>query len=112
MEFIVLGYDGADEGAAERRLAVRDAHLRGARAGFEAGTWRYAAGILDDEGRTIGSMIVCDFPSRQDLEDQWLAKEPYVLGSVWHEIRIHRAWVAPFRPSRAHVAPGNDTPGQ
>jgi uncharacterized protein YciI len=97
MQFIVLGYDGEDEGAVERRRAVREAHLRGARAGFEAGSWSYAAAILDDEGGMIGSLIVCEFPSRRDLEEQWLAKEPYVLGDVWREIQIHRAQVAPLR---------------
>ena len=31
MQFIVIAYDGTDEGALERRLAVRDAHLKSAK---------------------------------------------------------------------------------
>ena len=96
MQFIVVAYDGTDEGALERRLAAREAHLKSARELFESGKWLYAAGILDDDGKMIGSMIVCDFPSRDELERQWLKKEPYVTGNVWKKIDINRAQVAPF----------------
>ena len=96
MQFIVIAYDGTDEGALERRLAVREAHLESAKKMFESGKWLYAAGILDDNGKMIGSMIVCDFPSRDELEE-WLKVEPYVVGEVWREINVNRAQVAPFR---------------
>src|SRR4051812_23280540 len=32
MQFLITAYDGTDEGALERRMAVREAHLVGARA--------------------------------------------------------------------------------
>jgi uncharacterized protein YciI len=96
MQFIVLGYDGTDEGALDRRMAVRDDHLKSAGHLFEQGKWLYAAGILDDEGKMIGSMIVCDFPSRDALQSEWLKHEPYVTGGVWEKIEIRRAAVAPF----------------
>ena len=51
--------------------------------------------ILDDEGKMIGSVITCDFPSQKEL-DEWLKKEPYVIGKVWEKIEIKRAQVAPF----------------
>jgi hypothetical protein len=41
-------------------------------------------------------MIVCDFPSRDELEEQWLKNEPYVTGNVWKKIEVNRAHVAPF----------------
>jgi len=99
MQFIVIAYDGADEKALERRLAVREAHLKSARQMFDSGKWLYAAGILDDDGKMIGSMIICDFPSRDELE-QWLKVEPYVVGEVWKEIKVNRAQVAPFRAGK------------
>jgi uncharacterized protein YciI len=43
----------------------------------------------------IGSMIVCDFPSREELEE-WLKEEPYVVGNVWKKINVNRAQVAPL----------------
>jgi uncharacterized protein YciI len=96
MQFIVIAYDGMDEGALERRLAVREAHLESAKKMFDSGKWLYAAGILDDDGKMIGSMIICDFSSRDELEQQWLKEEPYVVGEVWKEINVNRAQVAPF----------------
>jgi uncharacterized protein YciI len=95
MQFIVVAYDGTDEGALDRRLAVRDAHLKSAKEMFESGKWLYAAGILNDDGKMIGSMIVCEFASRDELE-QWLKVEPYVTGNVWKKVDVNRAQVAPF----------------
>ena len=99
MQFIVTAYDGTDEKALERRLAVREAHLKSARQMFASGKWLFAAGILNDDGKMIGSMIVCDFPSRGELE-QWLKEEPYVVGDVWKQINVNRAQVAPFCAGR------------
>lgn len=96
MQFIVTGYDGKDENALERRMAAREAHLGMAEKMHKAGRWLYAAAILDDHEKMTGSVIVCDFDSRQDLESQWLDKEPYILGKVWEKVEISRAKVAPF----------------
>ncbi len=96
MQFIVIAYDDVDERAIERRLAARDAHLKQAKEMFDKGRWLYAAGILNDDGKMIGSMIVCDFPSRNELEEQWLKNEPYIIGNVWKKIEVNRAQVAPF----------------
>jgi uncharacterized protein YciI len=100
MQFVVIAYDGTDEGALERRMAAREAHLKSAKELFEEGKWLYAVGILNDEGKPIGSMIVCDFASRDELEQQWLNDEPYVVGNVWKEIKINRAQGAPFNPGK------------
>jgi uncharacterized protein YciI len=96
MQFIVIAYDGIDAEAPHRRAAVREDHLNLAQHMQAAGHWLYAAAILNDDGQMIGSMIVCDFPSLQDLENQWLKREPYIQGDVWREIEVNRAQVAPF----------------
>jgi uncharacterized protein YciI len=96
MQFVLIAYDGIDEGALGRRLAAREAHLKQGKELHEAGKWLYAAGLLDDGGKMIGSMIVCEFPSREEMEKQWLSREPYIAGKVWQKIAIHRAQVAPF----------------
>jgi uncharacterized protein YciI len=93
MHFVLVAYDGTDQGAMDRRMAVREAHLTLAQEMIESGQWLYACGIQDDEERLIGSMIVCDFASRDEMEDQWLKREPYVVGDVWRTIKIHRALV-------------------
>jgi uncharacterized protein YciI len=95
MQFLVVAYDGTDAGALERRLKVREAHLKSAQEMYDNGKWLYATAILNDDGKMIGSMIVCEFPSRDELE-QWLKEEPYVVGNVWQKIEVNRAQVAPF----------------
>jgi uncharacterized protein len=96
MQFIVLGYDGTDEGALERRMAVREDHLKLFRETVAKGKFLFGSAILSDEGKMIGSLIVCDFPSREALEEEWLKSEPYVVGDVWRRIEITRAQVPPF----------------
>ncbi|MBU1700389.1 MAG: hypothetical protein KJ970_08580 [Candidatus Eisenbacteria bacterium] len=96
MQFIVIAYDGTDDQALERRLASREIHLEQAKEMFKSGKWLYAAGILDDGGKMVGSMIICDFPSRAELQEEWLNHEPYVIGDVWDRIEINRAQVPPF----------------
>ena len=96
MQFIVIGYDGTDEQAVGRRMAVREEHLKTAKAMYESGKLLYAAGILNDEGVMTGSMIVCDFPSREAMEEEWLKTEPYILGDVWKKTEIKRCQTAPF----------------
>ncbi len=96
MQFIVTGHDGTDENALDRRMAARENHLAMAEKMHKTGQWLYAAAMLNDEGAMCGSMIVCEFDSRQALESEWLDKEPYVLGKVWETIDIVQAKVAPF----------------
>jgi len=96
MQFIVIAYDGTDDKALARRLAARNAHLKSAEEMHDNGTLLYAAGILNDSGSMIGSMIICDFPSRAELEERWLKTEPYVIGKVWEKYSVNRAQVAPF----------------
>jgi len=96
MHFIVLGYDGKDEKALERRMSVREEHLKKGKELLDMGKWLYAAGMLDEEGKMIGSMIVCDFASKKDLEKEWLNTEAYVVGNVWEKIKIINAQVPPF----------------
>jgi uncharacterized protein len=50
--------------------------------------------ILDETDKMVGSVYVCDFESRQEL-DQWLKNEPYVTGNVWQQIEVHKCRVGP-----------------
>ena len=98
MQFLVLGYDGDDEGALGRRMGVREAHLSRADELTDGGNLLYAAAILDDAERMAGSMMVLDFPSRAEL-DAWLASEPYVTGDVWRRVEVRACRPGPrFQP--------------
>ncbi len=96
MQFIVTGYDGKDEDALDRRMAARDAHLKGAKEMADNGKWLYAAAILNDDGQMAGSVIVCEFESKEIMEKEWLDSEPYILGKVWEKVEITRAQVPPL----------------
>jgi uncharacterized protein YciI len=94
MQFIVIAHDGKDRNALKRRMKVRVDHLKFADEMFKKGRWLYASALLDDDDNMNGSMIVCDFDSREQLEEEWFDKEPYILGDVWEEITITKARVA------------------
>lgn len=87
MQFLVIGKDGKDKKAMERRTAVRGAHLKLGDEMEASGERWYGCVMLDDSGKMIGSMAVKDFPSEKGLQE-WLKNEPYVVGKVWKKIEI------------------------
>lgn len=89
MQFLVIGKDGKDEKAMERRMAVREAHLKLGDEMEASGERWYGCVMLDDNGKMIGSMAVMDFPSEKEL-NEWLKKEPYVVGKVWQTIEVYK----------------------
>jgi uncharacterized protein YciI len=94
MQFLILGYDGTDEFALQRRLEVRQAHIELGDTLRDSGNMLYAAAMLNDEGVMCGSMIVVEFETREEV-DSWLEQEPYVTGGVWEKIDIRPCQVGP-----------------
>ena len=94
MRFIVIGRDGSDGGALERRTAARDAHLTLGDEYLEKGNFLAAIALLNEEQQMCGSVMLVDFPSRTEL-NSWLEVEPYVTGHVWKNIEIYDAKVGP-----------------
>jgi uncharacterized protein len=95
MQFMVLAYDGTDDGALERRLQARPAHLAGAEKMAADGRLVYAAALLNDAEQMTGSLMVLDVPSRDDI-DRWLEDEPYIRGDVWRDISVVPCRTAPW----------------
>lgn len=95
MQFMITGYDGSDEGAYERRLAVREKHLKGVEVISKEGKLLYAAAILDDNEKMIGSMMILELDSRNEV-DEYLKAEPYVTGKVWEKIEVKPCKVPPM----------------
>lgn len=94
MQFIVIARDGNDPGALERRMKVRPAHLEMSDRMVAAGQFLFGTALLNDAGQMCGSVMVFDFPGREQL-DAWLREEPYVTGKVWEEIEVCECKVAP-----------------
>ena len=94
MEFLITAYDGKDEAGIERRMAARAEHLKLGSQMINEGKLLYAAAILDDQEKMIGSSMVLNFSDRKEL-DAWLKIEPYVTGNVWQTIDVRQCRVGP-----------------
>ena len=87
MQFLVIAYDGKDEGALERRMSVRPKHLENMTKVKETGSVVCAGGIKDSDGRPIGSAMIMEFADRAAF-DEYLKNEPYVSEGVWKRIEV------------------------
>ena len=94
MQFLIIAYDGTDPGALDRRMKVREEHLKNTGILKQRGEFKCGGAILDDDGKMIGSMIVYDFPDRKAL-DEYLKNEVYFTKGVWEKVEIK-----PFRIAR------------
>ena len=83
MQFIITAYDGP--GMLEKRMEVRPRHLENMRR--VNGRVVCAGGLLDEEGKMKGSVLIMDFAAREML-DEYLAGEPYILEKIWEKIDI------------------------
>ena len=83
MQYIITAYDGAD--MLERRMAVRPRHLENM--ALVKGKVICAGGLLDDEGKMKGSVLVMEFESKKFL-DEYLESEPYIIEKVWERVEV------------------------
>ncbi len=84
-QFVIKAYDG--EGKLDKRMEVRPRHFEGMEKMKEH--ILCAGGMLDDDGKMIGSLLVMEFENREQL-DEYLAHEPYVVEHVWERIEVER----------------------
>ena len=85
MQFIIRAYDG--EGMLDKRMEVRPRHLAGIDRIREHVIC--AGGLLDEEGKMKGSVLIMEFENREQL-DEYLSNEPYVQEKVWQKIEIEQ----------------------
>ena len=53
MQFLIVAHDGTDDEALDRRMAVREAHLEGARKRAASGMTILGGAMLDDDGNGV-----------------------------------------------------------
>lgn len=94
MQFLVIAHDGTDPEALNRRLAARPAHIEMGNEYRADGKHLFGVALLDETEKMIGSVLLVDFATREEL-DAWLAVEPYVVGKVWERIEVTRCKVGP-----------------
>lgn len=91
MQFIVIARDGADEGAKERRQAVREEHLVKASQLKEAGSLLMGGALLSEAGEMIGSALIIEAASEEEAR-RIVEADIYTRAGVWVSYEI---W--PFR---------------
>jgi uncharacterized protein YciI len=86
MQYLVIAYDYDD--ALERRLEVRDEHVKSTKELMAKGNIINAAALIEDD-KMVGSTLFVEFENDDKLEE-WLENEPYVKAKVWNyeEIQI------------------------
>ena len=83
MQFLINAYDGKN--MLEKRMEVRPRHLSNI---DELGKHVvFAGGRLNEEGKPVGSVMVMDFDTREDLE-KYLETEPYIKEHVWEDVDV------------------------
>ena len=85
MQFVIKAYDG--EGKLSKRMEVRPRHLENM--SKINGKVICAGGLLDEEGKMKGSLMVMEFESRAVLED-YLKSEPYITDGVWEKVDVEQ----------------------
>ncbi|MFX4277385.1 YciI family protein [Aliarcobacter butzleri] len=80
MQYLVIAYD--NDGALERRLESREAHIEGARKLMREGKIIDAGALIEDD-IMVGSTLFVDFENDEEI-DEWLLNEPYVKNNVWN----------------------------
>lgn len=94
MQFVVIGYDGADPEAIERRNSARESHLNYGEMAANTGEQIMAAAMVNQNDNMIGSVMIVDFDTIEDLQ-AWLNTEAYVTGDVWRDIQVFPCKIAP-----------------
>jgi len=94
MQFLLIAHDGNDDDALNRRMQAREQHIALGDEMVANGSMLYGGALLDEQDKMIGSVLVLDFPTREEL-DAWLKIEPYVLGDVWRRIDVQPFRVGP-----------------
>lgn len=80
MQYLVIAYD--NDGALEKRLEVRDAHVEGAKKMMAEGKIIDAGALIEDD-QMVGSTLFVDFEDDDEI-NEWLENEPYVINGVWN----------------------------
>ena len=94
MQFIVIGRDGTDPQALDRRMAARPAHVALCDEMAAKGQQLLGFALVDDTGKMNGSVMVFDMPDRAAL-DEWMTREPYISGKVWDTVEVSECRTGP-----------------
>jgi len=90
-QYLVTAYDHTNADALQHRLNIRPHHLDGALELKASGNFIIGGAMLNDEGKMIGSVMILQFETEEELQ-AWQQSEPYITQGVWETVDIK-----PFR---------------
>ncbi|GAB3551690.1 YciI family protein [Spirosoma fluminis] len=91
MQYVIHAYDHTDSGALDRRMEVRPRHLDFVRQLKAKGQFLFGGALLDPNGKMIGSMLLLELDTEDQLAE-YLQTDPYAVEGVWETIDVK-----PFR---------------
>jgi uncharacterized protein YciI len=86
-QYLVTAYDYTNADALQHRLNIRPHHLDGARELKATGNFIIGGAMLNDEGKMIGSVMILQFETEEELQ-AWQQNEPYITQGVWETVDI------------------------
>jgi uncharacterized protein len=86
-QYLITAYDYTDPGALQRRMNVRPHHFDEARELKKSNNFIFGGAILGDEGKMVGSVMVMQFETDEELE-VWKQNEPYITQQIWESYDI------------------------
>jgi uncharacterized protein YciI len=86
-QYLVTAYDYTHADALQHRLNIRPHHLDGARELKANGNFIIGGAMLNDEGKMIGSVMILQFETEEELQ-AWQQNEPYITQGVWETVDI------------------------
>ena len=92
---MIIGRDGNDAQAPERRMLAREEHLQRLQKMVESGETIFATAMLDEEDNMVGSVMILNYQSREQV-DNYLRNEPYIIKNVWQDLEIRKCAVPPL----------------
>ena len=95
MFFIIHAKDYKDENALERRMAVREAHMRGMTNLKNQGILLMACAHLNDKGDMCGSTLILELDHVSEVH-ALLEEEVYITNKVWEKIDIYPYLIQPM----------------
>lgn len=91
MQFTIIARDDTAEGTLDKRMAAREKHMERIHAMKADGSIIDGGALIDDDGKMVGSVVLCEFPDRAGL-DAYIQSEIYFTQGVWKDITV-----LPFR---------------
>jgi len=86
-QYLVTAYDYTHVDALQNRMNIRPHHLDGAKEMKEKGNFILGGAMLNDDGKMIGSVMVLQFETDEELE-AWKKKEIYITAGIWETVDV------------------------